>query len=286
MEKVNIPDTQKKQAGHPSCEEDEKLRMGDIIRRYRLAANLEQNELARAVGVTGNAVCGWENGRSRPTLDVLPALCNTLRLPVHTLLGVDVCMLSPLSAEDADVLSDYHALSASNQAIVSSLTNQLLAQQECSESKMLYSYHERIPNLTLLSSAAGPGAPAPDYVETEDVFVRTSHAAQNSDCMILVNGDSMEPAYPDGCRVFVNTREETPIGEVGIFIVNGEYLIKERREDRLFSLNRNHEDVAFYEDMDIRHFGRVLGIVDENDVLDGAELDRVRAAFETVEKAN
>lgn len=85
--------------------------------------------------------------------------------------------------------------------------------------------------------------------------------------------------YPDGCRVFVNTGEETPIGEVGVFIVDGEFFIKQRQADCLYSLNRSHADIRFHENMDIKHYGRVIGIVDEGDVLYGEELNRVRDAF-------
>ena len=51
-----------------------------------------------------------------------------------------------------------------------------------------------------------------------------------------------------------------------------------------FSLNRNHTDIRFYDGMDVANYGRVIGIVDEEDVLEGEELDRVRDAFENSEE--
>lgn len=61
-----------------------------------------------------------------------------------------------------------------------------------------------------------------------------------------VSGDSMEPYFPDGTRVFVNM-DQVRNGDVGIFCVDGATVIKQFYRDPLgmiylFSLNRKRAD--------------------------------------------
>ena len=42
------------------------------IRHYRELLGYEQKTLAAKVGITANAICNWERGRSRPDVNLLP----------------------------------------------------------------------------------------------------------------------------------------------------------------------------------------------------------------------
>ncbi len=41
------------------------MSIGEVIRKYRRARNLTQEEMARRLGVTASAVNKWENGVSQ-----------------------------------------------------------------------------------------------------------------------------------------------------------------------------------------------------------------------------
>ena len=270
--------------GRPIASDDDRVRMGQLIKKYRTAAKMDQADLARELGCcTGNAVGGWELGRNCPAIPVIPKLCRILNIPIHEIMGMEA-PIPTLPKEDERHLNNYHALSQYNQQSIDQLILRMLNEQERNEHRILRHYHSRVIFPDQLSTAAGTGAPAPDYVEPEIVYMRASRASERCDLMLKVNGDSMEPNYPDGCRVFVATDEETPVEEVGVFIFNGEYYIKERHEDCLYSINRLRDDIPFFEGNDIRHYGRVIGIVNEDDVLEGEELDRVREAYEDEEE--
>lgn len=210
---------------------------------------------------------------------MIPKLCKALNMPLYDLMGMEA-PAPALPKDKQKLLDDLNALNAAHRDAVARLVLRLLAEQEQTERRIIRRCNSRVVYHDQLSSAAGPGASAPDYAEPEIVYMRASRASERCNLMFKVNGGSMEPDYPNGCRVFVATDEETPVGEVGVFIINGEYFIKERREDRLFSRNRKHSDILFHEDMDIRHYGRVIGIVNEDDILEGEELDHVREAYE------
>ncbi len=269
----------KKHSGGRPPLSDDCIRMGSVIRRYRLAAGLEQLVLAKQIGCSGNAISTWEAGRNGPSLNIIPKLCKAINMPLYDLLGMEAPMPA-LPKEQQRILDNFLSLNANNKATIDTIILRLLAEQDRCERVLLRRSYSRLIYPSLLSSAAGPGAPAPDYVDPEIVYIRASRASERSNLMLKVNGDSMEPDYPDGCRVFVDTDAATQLGDVGVFIVNGEYYIKERREDRLYSRNRKHDDILFTDGIDIRYFGHVLGIVNEDDIPTGEELDSVRDAYE------
>lgn len=63
--------------------------IGSNIRQARIAADLSQRELAKRLGVSSVAVFKWENGKSCPSADRLPALADALGIPIGALYGRD-----------------------------------------------------------------------------------------------------------------------------------------------------------------------------------------------------
>ena len=59
----------------------------DRIRFYREKSGMEQKDFARRVGVTANAASNWECGRSRPDVNLLPAICRALDITLYELYG-------------------------------------------------------------------------------------------------------------------------------------------------------------------------------------------------------
>ena len=75
---------------------------------------------------------------------------------------------------------------------------------------------------------------------------------------VWVNGHSMEPEFNDGDLVLVRTQPAVDIGEIGIFIVNGDSFIKKQGEDRLISLNPDYDDIIINEWDEVYCKGKVL----------------------------
>ncbi|MBQ3210018.1 MAG: methyltransferase domain-containing protein [Oscillospiraceae bacterium] len=61
--------------------------MGKNISRLRKEQKLTQENLARAVGVSAQAVSKWESGQSYPDIEVLPKLTDILETNIDSLLG-------------------------------------------------------------------------------------------------------------------------------------------------------------------------------------------------------
>jgi len=45
------------------------------LKAARINAKLTQTELAKKVGVTKKTICYWENGKARPKVDKVEAIC-------------------------------------------------------------------------------------------------------------------------------------------------------------------------------------------------------------------
>ena len=82
----------------------------------------------------------------------------------------------------------------------------------------------------------------------------------NADFIIGVNGDSMEPDYSDGEKLYIKKVERINPGEVGIFTINNECFLKEYGKDGLVSRNKKYDDIPGNED--VRLIGKVVGKVE------------------------
>lgn len=68
---------------------NENMTLGNRIAARRKELKMTQDALARAVGVSAQAVSKWENDQSCPDISILPQLAQTLGLSVDALLGAE-----------------------------------------------------------------------------------------------------------------------------------------------------------------------------------------------------
>lgn len=112
-----------------------------------------------------------------------------------------------------------------------------------------------------ISASAGTGVYLDDS-STEPLQIVHTDIAERANYAVRVSGDSMEPCFHNGDIVLVESCPAIEIGEIGIFVVDGEGYIKQYGGDRLISLNPKYKDMLLkrYESVYCR--GRVLGIAE------------------------
>lgn len=251
---------------------------GSVIREYRLLANMEQEELARVCGLTGNSISNWERGVSRPDLNLIPTLCEILGMPLEVFFGMPA--RNTLSNEDKGLLADYHDLTLPNRR---QLRKTLTAILESQEETRRENYKKEFTFLRGHESglAAGFGAPLDGEIETFPVFVRVSKDACRSDDVFPVNGQSMEPEYPDGSMVFVERVEPDMLsyGDVIACIASGTPYVKIFEKDGLHSINPDYSVIHVSDDDNFRLIGRVLGLVPEEDLATPTETTELLELF-------
>ena len=62
---------------------------GERIKRLRIRKNLNQNQVAIALQVTGKAISNYENNLRQPSLETLVRMANLYRVSIDYLLGQD-----------------------------------------------------------------------------------------------------------------------------------------------------------------------------------------------------
>ena len=82
-----------------------------------------------------------------------------------------------------------------------------------------------------------------DDIPPEMIEIENEMDNMQVDFAIGVNGDSMEPTYRDGDTLLIKKQSEIHIGEVGIFMINGEAFVKELGDGVLISHNKKYKDI-------------------------------------------
>lgn len=66
-----------------------KLNLSESIRKLRRDADMTQDDVAAALGVTYQAVSRWENGQSYPDIELLPTIAALFGVDMDKLFGID-----------------------------------------------------------------------------------------------------------------------------------------------------------------------------------------------------
>ena len=245
----------------------------DRIRHYREKLGMEQKALATMVGVTANAVSNWERGRARPDVNLLPDICEALQITLYQLYGLDDPSVKYTAVED--IIENYRQLTPGHQYALRAMAQNLLQVQQaegCREIHKLTRFEHQL--------AAGIGDPNEFEDSGTPIYVYDDSLTCRADCVFTVNGDSMEPDYPDGCMVLVkrisDSGELTP-GDIGAFMIDNETYIKEYREDGLHSLNPKYDVMRFSDEESVYLIGRVMGVLSPESIATEEDVKRYLA---------
>ena len=229
---------------------------GEKIKEARLAQNLNQEELAERIGSKYRSVSTWENGTAKPDYATLIRLCDVLKTSPNHLLGFDLSVDTP-SIEEWAILHKYRDIDEIGKDAVSAVL-------DAEYRRVVKPKKARLLKVDFYNYPASAGTG--NFLETErpdEILVKECSEAEDADYVIPISGDSMEPTYHDGDKVFVEKCDSVEIGEIGIFIVNGEAYIKELGNKCLISHNEAYKPIKLGSSDSIYCCGRVLGVVED-----------------------
>ena len=109
-----------------------------------------------------------------------------------------------------------------------------------------------------LPVSAGPGVYLDDSMAVT-ITVPDNEKTAGTSFAIRISGNSMEPKYHDGDIILVEESETVEIGELGVFILDGNGYFKKYGGDRLISLNPEYGDVLLRDYAEAVCCGRVVG---------------------------
>ncbi len=252
-----------------------KLYFATRIKELRQAAHMTQAELSSALGISLSAVKGWEAGRSRPDIANIPMLCRALNVRVSEFYAPDG-QEENRDREEQELIASYRAMSDPHRHILVGLAHDFETMDRALFRTMAPVYRLRGLPYADDSLAAGVGT-AGFEANCTLRYVHDVPSLRDADILFRVNGDSMEPDYPNGCTVMVKKEPNLAFGEVGVFDVDGVLFIKEFQEDGLHSLNPAYQPMLAERYGEIRCIGRVLGIMDEQDFASEEEVAEFKA---------
>ena len=232
--------------------------VGEQIKKYRNVKGMTQQDIADALGESsGRVIYNWEKGIGRPDCDKLARLCDLLGVSADELIGCKSMAQRP-TATEWNTLQKYRALDEHGKEVVDYLIDseyrRVATMARKPKARMLKVDFYNYP------ASAGTG----NFLENEvpeQILVKESAEAEEADYVIPVSGDSMDPTYHDGDKVFVEKCNSVDIGEIGIFVVNGDVYIKELGNKCLISHNEKYKSIYLDENDSVYCCGRVIGIV-------------------------
>lgn len=204
--------------------EDERSRnvIGQRIKSARREQKISMETFSSVLegyGVSaGKAAIGkWERGESSPNAYQLLAISQALRL------GDDLSFFMASRADTALNVEGQHKLAEYKELLIASGKYRMPSLLEELQSD------EIVLPKALLRPSAGTGGFL-DESSFEPVSFPRSSVPDGADLVMNISGDSMEPVYQDGQLIFVQRCETLNVGDVGIFLYDGEGYIKEYRE--------------------------------------------------------
>lgn len=235
------------------------MTIGSRIRAAREAKGLTQPQLAEQIGnITSNGISMWENNKSRPDYDKLTKFCEVVGVSADDILGLKMDINRP-TLEEIERNRKIRVLDEHGLEMVDFVVNKEYARVTAKARKKA-----RILKVDWygMPASAGTGTFL-DNETPESILVYESREAEAADFALSISGDSMEPEFHNGDKVFVKEQPTIDEGEIGIFIINGDAFIKQLGKKCLISLNPNYKPIPLHADDSIYCCGKVLGIVDE-----------------------
>ena len=252
----------------PRADENTRSELGQNIERLRVRKGLSRGDLASALNITPGGVSAWEYGRTRPDIDSVRRLCAVLDVSADELLCISD-RYQKLTDDEASLLDRFRILPQKEKTYLFGLLQLMetespataAAQPRTRTRKAAPSRRVLTFPVNPLSMCAGDGLDLFDGGESEQMRLIDSPLLKDCDELVVVSGHSMEPAYCDGDLAIVQHTERLNEGEIGVFVIDGEGMIKQYRKDGLYPLNPAYKPIHPGRFASVKCFGRVLGKV-------------------------
>lgn len=249
------------------------MSFGSRLKEKREALGITQPQLAQMLGVSKGAIGNWETDVNSPRTTLLYDLFDILNCDANYLFQDETRELYKNEAtpdEFENIIKKYRFISDYSPdgiKIVDTILN-----REYAIAEQLHRQTERIKELETAGgdsetkvrfiqyyqrlASAGSGQIVFDNLPTEQIAIPDIPKYRKVSYAIGVNGRSMEPMYHNGETLLVEKTNEIEVGEIGIFMVNGESYVKKLGENELVSVNDDYGNIPLCEGC--RCMGRVI----------------------------
>lgn len=238
-----------------------------LDRITELLGNREQRELTNYLGIKSVAFSEWKSGKSKSYRKYLIEIANFFDVSLDYLVygKENTSSTIELKADERELLGIYNRLSEMSKGklmeratVLSELETPVTKEPESEQETIFIEY-------STLKVSAGTGEPLIDDTYHDFLKVKRNDLTEEANFAVQISGNSMLPRFKDKEWVLVRSQPDVEIGEIGIFIIDGNGYIKERAADRLVSINPEYDDIFFKENQDIKCKGLVIGTLESDD---------------------
>lgn len=243
------------------------MKLGDRLVQLRKEKNYTREDFAKLLGISKYTLRNYELGVTEPGHPFLIKIAELFNTSIDYILGLteerEILHSYELKALEYDHIKKYRSLDDSGKKHIDyELDRECERIQQIEEMKkqLATELSEEIAQVCTYPYL-GKIACAGTGFYFDDIPTDTIKApyVEGADFIIGVSGESMEPDYHDGEKLYVRKVEYLRNGDVGIFTIGNECFLKELAEDGLISRNKNYDDIPG--DEKVRLIGKVIGKV-------------------------
>ena len=223
--------------------------IGKRIKEARERLGMTQNELADLIGVTGSAITNYEKETSHPKEPIMYKLFDALQVDANYLFQDVVNVpkkVNDVTFAEFEHIKKYRDLDDHGRKVVD-----FILEEEHSRSRRniipLEQHRNRLVQYYQKFASAGSGQLVFDDVPVDLIEIPDVPEYKDVKYAIGVNGRSMEPLYYDGDILLVKPADDVAVGDIGIFIVDGQSYVKKRGNECLISVNEEYADIPLDE---------------------------------------
>ena len=234
------------------------MSLNEFINKRRKELNMSIDDLVAESGIPKGTLSKITAGiNTNPTLSTVETLCKALKCSINDAVGF-VSESNSFTIDEQKMIKKYRALDEHGKKIVDFVLNEEYDRSTEQESGELIQTNCIVLTMYEDAVSAGTGEFLSDG-RCVEVTVDETPLTERADFILRVSGDSMEPTYYDGDKVLVENAVELKVGEIGIFVLNGQGYIKEYRPEGLLSHNKKYGIIKINENDRCEVVGRVIG---------------------------
>lgn len=231
--------------------------IGSVLGTIRKEKGLTRKEVSNklhdfGIDISDKTLYGYECGRTTANADMFLALCKIYGITdIFSTFGYDGYnedgSLS-LNMYEVDMVEKYRTLDTYGKDAVDSVLT--IEYERCRIKEEPSSYipdNIRPIDYYMKNASAGSGQVVFDDTVVERITIPDIPKYKRVAYAIGVNGNSMEPLYHDGDMLLIEPTVDMGIGEIGIFIVDGDAYVKKLGNGELISLNKDYSNIPLTE---------------------------------------
>lgn len=224
--------------------------IAEKIKKFAKRQHIAISTMLEEIGLGRNTMTNFKT--SMPKADNLAKIADYLNCSVDYLLGRTDDPVLHKSKEESIIRIHTASTSTKN-----TKTSSPQPDEEAETQQVIARQYFDMP------ASAGTGEWLGDDGSYSIINVPLTDESRRADFIIRVAGDSMEPRFYSGDKLLILETRTLDVGDIGVFVLNGESYVKKLGNSKLISINPAYGDIPYDKNDTISVVGKVIGKVEE-----------------------